>query len=256
VGLATFFAGGISTAIHLGQGFRAPNIYDLSTVSNVPGGIVLPSPDLDPERSTTLEISARKSGHRASAGAAVYATRITGFIDRTPGSYLGDTLFNGLRVFRAANIGSAWIRGVELNGDARLTRRMSLRGQAFHTYGAQTSVDGGHEPVGRIPPLSGALSLRRVVGSAASGAWIEAGLRAAGPQDRLSARDERDSRIQAGGTPGYAVWMLRASTDLWGARLSGGLENVFDRGYREHGSGIDSPGRQLWLRIDLRNRER
>jgi outer membrane receptor protein involved in Fe transport len=253
VGAAAYLDGGFVLAAHFGQGFRAPNIYDLSTVSAVPGGIVLPSPDLDPERSNTLELSVRKSGPRVTGGAIVYATRITGFIDRTPGSYQGDTLFDGLRVFRAANIGEAWIRGVELHADAALTRRLSIRAQAFHTYGSQTGAGGkGREPVGRIPPVTGVAALRRTLGRPGSGAWVELAARGASPQDRLSDRDLRDSRIQEGGTPGYAIASVRGALFLWGAtRMSAGLENLFDRGYREHGSGIDAPGRHIWVRLDF-----
>jgi outer membrane receptor protein involved in Fe transport len=29
--------------------------------------------------------------------------------------------------------------------------------------------------------------------------------------------------------------------------LSGGIANVFNEAYRVHGSGIDGPGRNLWL---------
>ncbi|HSJ64883.1 MAG TPA: TonB-dependent receptor [Gemmatimonadaceae bacterium] len=252
-GAAAYFDGGFVLSAHYGQGFRAPNIYDLSTVSVVPGGVVLPSADLEPERSSTLELSVRKSGPRVSGGTTVYATRITGFVDRMPGAYQGDTLYDGMRVFRAANIGEAWIRGVELHADASLNRRLTMRAQAFHTYGSQTGPGGeGREPVGRIPPLTGAIAVRRAMGRMGSGSWLEFAVRGAGRQERLSERDRRDSRIQEGGTPEYTIASVRGAVYFGSAtRVSMGLENLFDRGYREHGSGIDAPGRHVWLRLDL-----
>ena len=253
VGAAAHLDGGFVLAAHFGEGFRSPNIYDLSTVSTVPGGIVLPSPGLEAERSSTLELSVRKAGPRVSGGTTVYATRIAGFIDRVPGTYQGDTLYDGLRVFRAANLGEAWIRGVEVHADAALTRRLSLRAQAFHTYGSQEVPGGaGREPVSGIPPVTGAIALRRTMGQLGGGAWLEVAARGAGAQGRLSERDVRDTRIQQGGTPGYGILSLRGAVFPWDAtRVSAGLENVLDRGYREHGSGIDAPGRHVWVRLDF-----
>ncbi len=250
-GIETFLKGGFTVSAHAGQGFRAPNIYDLSTVSNVPGGIVLPNASVRPERSITYNVAIRKAGHRATIQAAVYATRITGFIDRLPGSYLGDTLFAGKRVFRAANIGSARISGMELAGEGTLSQRLTLRAQAFGTRGSQTAASGGHEPVGRIPPISGSVALRRSLGMPNGASWVEIGARGAASQSRLSSRDMRDSRIQQGGTPGYGILGVRGSGSVSRMRVTAGAENLFDHGYREHGSGIDSPGRHVWFRVDL-----
>ncbi len=251
VGIESFLGGGFTLSAHAGQGFRAPNIYDLSTVANVPGGIVLPNAAVRPERSITYDVALRKAGSRATIQAAVYATRITGFIDRLPGSYLGDTLFEGKRVFRAANIGSASIEGIEIAGEGTLNRRLTLRAQAFGTRGSQTAPSGGHEPVGRIPPISGSIALRRNFGMPDGESWLEIGARGAGSQSRLSSRDKRDSRIQQGGTPGHGIAGVRGSGRVSRMRVTAGAENLFDRGYRDHGSGIDSPGRHVWFRVDL-----
>jgi outer membrane receptor protein involved in Fe transport len=66
----------------------------------------------------------------------------------------------------------------------------------------------------------------------------------------LSPRDLEDPRIDPRGTPGYGTLNLLLG---WQAdpRLELGirLENLADRRYREHGSGIDAPGRNIgfWL---------
>ena len=68
----------------------------------------------------------------------------------------------------------------------------------------------------------------------------------ASQQDRLSPRDVLDPRINPDGTPGWATinllfsWQASARTEL-GFRL----ENLADKDYREHGSGINAPGRNL-----------
>jgi hemoglobin/transferrin/lactoferrin receptor protein len=80
-----------------------------------------------------------------------------------------------------------------------------------------------------------------------SGCWAELGGTWAADADRLSTRDEGDtSRIPPGGTPGYAVFHLRGGVRLgehW--TLDVGLENLANEDYRVHGSGQNSPGRNL-----------
>ena len=60
-----------------------------------------------------------------------------------------------------------------------------------------------------------------------------------------------DPRIDPNGTDGWAALSLRAQRALgptW--TLTAALENVFDERYREHGSGIDAPGRGLVLELE------
>ena len=75
----------------------------------------------------------------------------------------------------------------------------------------------------------------------------------AGEQDRLSPRDINDPRINPEGTPGWAT--LNVNLD-WQASntftLGLKLENLADKDYREHGSGIDAPGRNLGIWVDAR----
>ena len=56
-------------------------------------------------------------------------------------------------------------------------------------------------------------------------------------------RDQEDPRINPQGTPGWATVAFRLGWEIRPqviARLS--IENVFDKAYRQHGSGIDAPG--------------
>ena len=78
--------------------------------------------------------------------------------------------------------------------------------------------------------------------------WAEAYALAAGRQARLSPGDRSDKRIDPLGTPGFATWNVRGGADLpRGGMLTLGLENLADKRYRWHSSGIDAPGRNLVL---------
>jgi hemoglobin/transferrin/lactoferrin receptor protein len=248
-GLTWFAARDVSLSAHAGQGFRAPNIYDFATVTRVPGGVVIPSTSLGPERSVTWELSASLSRPTTRVTIAGYVTRLSDAIDRISGEYQGDTLFGGRRVFRAVNLASATLSGTELSASFE-RGRWGGRAQGFWTRGTQ-ETPGGREAMAKIPPLSGSFALRRAV-VPARGMWVEAVARTAGAQRRLASRDLSDTRIQPGGTPAWWTLGLRGGWGAGATRASFSLENLGDRGYREHSSGIDAPGRHLWVRLERR----
>ncbi len=232
-------------AARVAQGFRAPNLYDLTRTGPVPGGIALPNPNAEPERSISGEVSLRFAGRQLAFDVTAYTTRITDFIDRVPGTFRGDTLFGGERVFVGANVGSAHIRGIEAEA-ARSLGPVRVRGSVTLTRGDQRGADGLDEPMSKIPPLGGHVSVRW--SASPRPVWVEYVLRWAAPQERLGRRDLADPRIAVGGTPGYAVHALRASATVSpGVHVSAGFENVLDELYRTHASGVDAAGRHVWV---------
>jgi outer membrane receptor protein involved in Fe transport len=103
------------------------------------------------------------------------------------------------------------------------------------------------EPGDRIPPLSGRLN----VGYDAGGDFrLEAWLRFAGEQDRLSARDAGDIRIDPNGTSGWGILGAHGIWDVRGSwQFALGIDNVLDKRYRVHGSGLDAPGRNVMVSL-------
>ena len=60
--------------------------------------------------------------------------------------------------------------------------------------------------------------------------------------------DVKDSRIPDGGTPGWWTWNLRAGVKVVRhLRLVFALENILDRKYKYHGSGVWAPGLNVML---------
>ena len=102
----------------------------------------------------------------------------------------------------------------------------------------------------RMPPLFGKVGADYRL----TGVWtVSAYSFFAARQDRLSPRDVTDPRINPAGTAGYvttnmaATWNVREALDL---RLS--AENLADRKYREHGTGLDEAGRSFGVGLDWR----
>ncbi len=248
----------VSLRARAAQAFRAPNIYDLTLVGDVPGGFALPGPDLQPETSYTLEAGIHVTRPTFSGDLTVFRLKINDLMDRVFGSFVGDTLFgpDQLRVLTIQNVGEATLHGAEAAVSAALPAGVRADVSTFWTVGdAMVARDGVlvEEPFSRVPPLTAAFRVRWPLTVAEQPAWFEYFGKASNAQTRLGFRDEIDRRIQAGGTPGYDVHSVRAGTAL-GQRLQVaiGLENIFDELFRVHGSGIDAPGRHLFFRLDLR----
>jgi outer membrane receptor protein involved in Fe transport len=103
------------------------------------------------------------------------------------------------------------------------------------------------EPLRRVPPTHGTARLGWSVGSY----WIEGSSMFATRQTRLAPGDLTDIRIPAGGTPGFVTLHARGGLKITGStQLTLGLENLTNRVYRMHGSGIDMPGTNVVVGID------
>ncbi len=232
---------------NLGLGFRAPNIFDLGTLGNRPGNrFNVPNTDLDSERVVQLDLGIRfqRDGLRFDAFAFVLD-----YDDRIASVSTGNLTADGRDIVQSVNAASAETRGIETAVVAELGNGLRLEANAQVTRGDQT-VNDAHEAADRIPPLTGRIALRYAASDRLTAhAWA----RFSGRQDRLSHRDVRDPRIDPNGTPGWG--MLGARVDwLAGTRstISVGVDNLLDKGYRRHGSGLDAPGRNLFATISHR----
>jgi outer membrane receptor protein involved in Fe transport len=230
---------------NFGYGFRAPNVFDLGTLGERPGNrFNIPNPDLESERIRQIDVGVRHYGERIEIDGSVFLLHYT---DRITSVSTGATNPDGRDITQSRNVASADIWGVELGG------RMALSGQATaelvlnYVRGEQEDESGTTVPGDRIPPFNGRLSIDYEWSPSVR---IEPYLQFAAGQDRLSPRDERDTRIDPDGTPGWMTVNLRTEWDVnerW--RLAATLENLLDKRYRVHGSGVDAVGRNLFVSL-------
>ena len=102
----------------------------------------------------------------------------------------------------------------------------------------------------RIPPINGSVRLRYLP---RTNLWVEAATVWADAQTRLAAGDITDPRIGPEGTSGYVVFDLRAGYQpVRDHELLLSLENIFDKKYKTHGSGIFNPGINFGLTYRFR----
>jgi outer membrane receptor protein involved in Fe transport len=228
---------------NLGLGFRAPNVFDLGTLGERPGNrFNVPNPDLQSEHITQFDLGLRHYGERWEIDVVAFLLHYT---DRIASVLTGDVTSTGRNVIQSRNVGTADIAGLELGGRLQLSDNLSADVVVNVVRGEQSDESGVMDPGDRIPPFNGRLGLRY---QWRDGLMIEPYLVFADGQDRLSPRDIIDPRIDPAGTPVWATANLRLSwnaSETWHITLQ--LENVLDKRYRVHGSGIDSPGQNLYV---------
>jgi outer membrane receptor protein involved in Fe transport len=232
----------VSLVTNLGRGFRPPNIFDLGTLGPRPGNrFNIANPDLGPETvwSYDIGIKAIYSGWQfeAFAWAMDYQDKITSVLT-------GESTPEGRDIVRSENRNSVALYGLEANLSWTVNDSWSGFASLNFTRGEE---DDGSEmfPADRIPPLSGRLGASWNINERWS---LEPYLLFAAEQDRLSPRDVRDPRIAPQGTGGWTTLSINTRWQLTDQLTAGlRLENLLDENYREHGSGIDGPGRNFGL---------
>ncbi len=224
------------------QAFRAPNLSDLAKIGESKGDTYeVPNQSLQPEQMLSYDLGWKLHTQKISWKTAVYYSRIDNLISSAYSSYRGkDSIAVDGQLFRVKskqNTGRAFITGLESALHFQPAPLWMVRLQMAYTYGYNLSLK---EPVGGIPPLFGEISTERQFRN-----WeLSAYMRFASAQKRLSTDDRDDPRIPPGGTPAWYTLNLRLRYSLSpNIRLQLRLENILDRLYREHGSGINGPGR-------------
>jgi outer membrane receptor protein involved in Fe transport len=230
---------------NLGYGFRAPNVFDLGTLGERPGNrFNIPNPSLGSERTTQFDVGVRHRGRRFELDASVFALH---YADRITSVLTGDTTPDGRDITQSRNVASADIWGIEAGARFEFSATTIAEFVLNYVRGEQQDDSGITVPGDRIPPFNGRLSIDYYFRPNLN---VETYLVFAAGQDRLSPRDARDPRINPDGTPGWLTVNLRGDWDIndrW--RVSAGVENLLDRQYRVHGSGIDSVGRNLVVSV-------
>ncbi len=232
-------------------GFRAPNVDDMSKFGPVEATVFeIPSANLAPEKSFTIETGFKFSGKKYAGAIIAYQTQLSDLIDRVPATYQGSSTYDGKNVYQKQNVGEAIIKGFEAEGELSILSAMSMYGSLTYTHGDNKTKN---EPMRRIPPLFGRVGMQY----RNNGWWVKGEVAMAGDQDRLAAGDKSDvrisSRLEAGVMPGWNCFNLYTGYRYKSVRMQASLINLLDEGYRIYASGVDEYGRSvvISLRFDI-----
>ncbi len=245
VGEQTTVYGGLS------QGFRAPNFSDLTSL-DATSAVETPTFGLEPEKYLQAELGTKGRHGRFGWQAAAYHTFIDDMIVQSPTG----NLIGGTPEVQKDNVGDGYVQGIELSGTVALEDGWSIFADASWQQGEvdQVVFPGGslvEAPLTRVMPLQLQAGARWE--DRQQGIWFEAWAWGMDNQDELALRDQTDtSRIPPGGTPGFTVVSMAGGIQLTErVALSLSLENLGDKDYRVHGSGLNAPGFQAVSTLEV-----
>ncbi|MDK9760813.1 TonB-dependent hemoglobin/transferrin/lactoferrin family receptor [Vibrio sp. D420a] len=202
----------------IGQGFKAPTVYDLYYFYDQ-GAIIEANPNLKAEKSLSYELGLRGKNEHARFELSTFYTDYTDFINQTKTGEQG-----GKDVLTKENLDEVTIYGAELSSTINLD---SLIDAPFGTYTrlAVAYADGEDKTTGKsidsVAPLTGTVGLgleRETFGTALNVKMVAA-------KDEWHSEDNRDA---AGYTLVDVTAYYRPITDL---TLRAGLFNALDKKY-------------------------
>lgn len=216
-------------------GFRAPNIDDLGSLGIVDFRYEIPNYGLRPEKSMQFQIGYKWTKNQFSSETYLYHNQLKDLIVRNK---KGNEFIDGYPVFVKENAENGYIRGLESNIQWILHQRLQLTGSLTYTLGQNTSRN---EPLRRIPPLFGYLNMQYKDGKY----WGKLFIHMASSQQRLAAGDVADNRIGPLGTPGWTTVNISTGLTFNKIECNLTLQNLFNKDYKFHGSGINGVGRSI-----------
>ena len=238
------------------SGFRAPNVDDMGKVfDGVPGDVLVPNPDLEPETTTNFELGLSKTFNKR------VTVDLNGFYTLYNNALtVDDFTVNGedsidydgtlSHVSALTNKREAYLYGASGQFNAQFDEHFSFNSGVTWTY-ARIKTDSVDQPLDHIPPVFGraglayqASRLRGEVYVVYNG-WkrLSQYSTAAGSEDNLLYATSE-------GTPAWYTLNARASVAFTrSVSLQMALENIIDQHYRVFASGISGAGRNFTISL-------
>lgn len=251
---------GLRVGATLSTGYRTPNIDDLAKVFDSSVGtdselgiLVVPNPDLSPEKTINYELNIEKAfAPRSHVGLTGFFTQLDDALVLAPSTFNGasEILYDGqlAAVYSTQNRDKANIYGISGSLAAGIGNYWVVSARAAYTYG-DVVTDSLNTPLDHIAPLFG-----RVGVAYERPRWqadFYALFNGAKTLDRyrLDGEDNLEDATP-NGLPAWFTLNLKASyqvTDF--LTIQAGVENLLDTNYRVFASGTSSSGRNILVAL-------
>lgn len=245
---------------HLATGFRAPNIDDISKIfDSEPGNVVVPNPDLKPERIYSVETGLSKSyGKILHISVNAYYSWLSNALIRRDYTLNGEThmIYDGelSQIQALQNASKAIVYGGNFSMELNLHKHFKFLGKINYTHGEEELEDGTMSSLRHSAPLFGSTSIMyekksvRLKLETLFNGKIEA-------EDLPISEQSKDYiyALNHDGLPYVPSWLIlnfNSNVKLSDyVSLNLGIENIFDKRYRPYSSGISAPGRNFVISV-------
>ncbi|NVO18119.1 MAG: TonB-dependent receptor [Bacteroidetes bacterium] len=255
IGLINNPSDDLKLSILVSTGFRVPDVDDLSKIFETgAGSVIVPNPDLKPEQTINTELGVTKIfNNRTRWENTVYYTHFVDAIVTEKFTINGQdsVLYDGTmsQVYANQNKGEAYIYGFSSNLKSQLSDYFRFSFMMNYTYG-RIKTDGPDTPLDHIPPFMARMSWEYSYKNFSSLFFVNYNSWKKLKNYYLGGEDNEQYAVAGEGMPAWFTVNLHASYKLCSAMsLQAGVDNIFDTQYRTFASGINGPGRNVFVSL-------
>lgn len=256
IGLIHVPSESIKLSLLLSTGFRVPNVDDVSKIfGSSTGRVIVPNVNLKPEQTINYELGITKIfNNKTRWENSMYFTDFldVAVVDTFTFNGKDSIFYDGTlsRVYANQNRNRGYLYGFSSNIISQLDQNFSLSIGINYTYG-RVKTDSSDAPLDHIPPFMARTSFSYKNKNFNADFFINF---SGAKQLKDYALGGEDNEVYAteNGMPAWFTLNLRTSYRIQkNIQIQAGVDNIFDTQYRTFASGINAPGRNLFVCIRL-----
>lgn len=241
----------------LSNGYRSPNLDDMTKVFESGGGVlIIPNPKLKPEYNINYEATlSHFIGNSWQLEATGFYMDVRNIFALENSTLYGkdSIIYDGSPsiVRTTVNKDHAYINGFTGNISCFISHSWSFNIKGSYTYGRIINKDTSNTPLDHIPPFAGRAGINFEHNKLRTEFYVLLNGAKKLRDYRLNAEDN-EIYATPDGIPAWYTLNIKASYQL--SRLlqaQAGIENMMDIHYRYFASGISAPGRNFMLALSL-----
>ena len=229
----------VDLALNFAHAFRSPVLEERFQFINLGGDVYIGNPNLESERGNFIDIGVRIWNDKVSLKSSIFYNSFSNLVIDKP--LIVDSLY------QKTNVGKARLYGFDLGLEYNLMSKLICFATASFVRGEDTETKTN---LPQVPPFNGRVgvksSLLEYVSLEISSTYFA--------EQNKTAFGEKS-------TPGYVLFDAYVSSmpinlSIAKVKLSAGVENIFDKQYRNHlatnrGQILSEPGRNFFIRTSI-----